>query len=48
VETPEFKKLFFTGPKERPTEAPFWPCEKGFLNEELERLAGNCCLSIIA
>jgi len=30
VETPEFKKLFFTGLKERPTEAPFGLVKKDF------------------
>lgn len=41
VESPEFKKLFFPGAKERPTEATFVPWKKSFLNEDLERKAGG-------
>ena len=40
VESPEFKKLFFPGPKERPTEAPFGAWKKSFLDEDLEQKAG--------
>ena len=40
MESPEGKKVFFIGRKERPKEAPFVTFKKTFFDEDLERKAG--------
>jgi len=41
AQSPEWKKIGFLGPKERPKEAPFGTQKTSFLIEDLERKAGN-------